>query len=98
MKEFKYLSNKKKERINLFKSNEEDNELKLSNTFRTEIAANGSLITEGCQGVVDYTDYYVKIKVKKGYMVVSGSNLNICYYEDKTIKINGKIESIEFSV
>lgn len=96
MKEFKFLSKKSKEKIKIF-GNDNKNEIELSG-FRTEIFLNKNLTTEGCLGVMDYRDDYIKIKVKKGYIVFTGNCLNITYFENKTISISGKINNIEFLI
>lgn len=96
MKEFKFISKKTKDKIKLFSSEDDVDLKKIGSSIRTEINSNEKLITEGCIGVVDYTDYYIKFRVKKGYMVVNGNNLQIVFFENKTIEIKGKITNIEY--
>ena len=91
MKEFKYISNKKKSKPILF-TNEED---RISDT-RIEISDNDLFFLEGCLGVEDYKGDYIKLKIKKGYIDIYGRDLNILYFENKEIKILGFINTIEY--
>lgn len=65
---------------------------------RMEIVSNCEICVEGCEGVEEYTDAYIKLKLCKGSVMVLGSALDITFFEDKQITIKGKISSLEFSV
>ena len=91
MKEFKFISKKKKEKIKMFSK---DNELS-SNTM-IELYDNNNFYLEGCLGVEDYKEDYIKLKIKKGFIDIYGKALNILYFEEKNIKVGGTIKSIEY--
>ena len=98
MKEFKFVSKKKKEKINLLNGSNSVSDIEKTSGFRLEVFFNRTVTAEGCLGVVDYKDDYIKIRVKKGYLIITGKSMNIMYFEDKTIKIDGTVVNIELCV
>ncbi len=96
VKEFKFIPFKSKKKQSLFSDTETIADLERSGLARTELFSNRSALIEGCLGVEDYKDDYIKIRVKKGYMIFCGSRLDISCFENKTIKIGGVILRIEF--
>lgn len=94
--EFKFISKKKKGKINIFRYGDELVNGAVINGSHIEIISNKSFTLEGCFGVVDYRDDYVKLKLKKGYVIICGKRLNITYYENETITLTGIIVSTEF--
>lgn len=63
-----------------------------------EMISNREICIEGCRGVIEYTDAYLKLNLCKGALIVIGSNLDITLFEGKTITICGTINSVEFCV
>ncbi len=61
-----------------------------------EIFGNGKLVIEGCLGVYEYKDTYIKLRLVKGTLIICGSGFNIIYFENKLISIIGRISAIEF--
>ena len=98
MKEYKFISKKKKDKINVFDNTHKITDMQKTYAFRSEMFSNRSLILEGCQGVDDYREDYIKLRVKKGYVVLTGNDLNIILFEDKTIRIEGVVLTVAFCV
>ena len=96
LKEFKFISHKKKDKIKVFDNTDGLSDLEKSYGVRTEIFLNKSATVEGCLGVLDYKNEYIKIRVKKGYMIFTGKALEISLYEENIIKIRGIISNVEY--
>ena len=63
-----------------------------------EIFSNGEINIDGCKGVVEYKDTYLKLKLNRGSILICGSNFDITYFENNFITVKGKISSMEFNV
>lgn len=63
-----------------------------------EIFSNKTLILEECYGMVDYRENYIKLKLKKGFINLLGTNFLISEFDNNRIVINGNISSLEFCV
>ena len=87
---------KKKKRWNLNTAALENAEKMLGS--RIEMLSNREISVEGCQGVLEYNDCYLKLNLNKGALIILGTNLDITVFEGKTITVCGKISSIEFCV
>lgn len=61
-----------------------------------EIFGNSNIIIDGCLGVFEYRDEYLKLKLQKGALILCGSGFNIVVFEEKQITVKGKISSVEF--
>ncbi len=64
----------------------------------TEIIGNTSLTLDGCLGVYEYTDTFLKLKLSRGAMIICGTDFDIVLFENKQISVRGKISSVEFCV
>ncbi|MBR7131897.1 MAG: YabP/YqfC family sporulation protein [Clostridia bacterium] len=64
----------------------------------TEIFGNSRINIEGCLGVFEYKDTYLKLRLSKGSLILCGSGFDIVYYENRLITVRGKISSVEFCV
>ncbi len=54
------------------------------------------LCLENYRGILEYTDTVVRIQTKIGQIKVSGKNLLVDYYTNDEMKVNGRIDSIEY--
>ena len=45
---------------------------------------------------IEYTDTLVRIQTKNGQIKVTGKRLQVAYYTNDEMKVNGHIESIEY--
>lgn len=97
-KKLKIDGKKKRERLHIFKSADEI--ISSSGLFgaHIEILNNSQIMIEGCMGVYEYRDTYLKLKLNKGALIITGNGFDIANYEDKTITVKGKISSLEFGL
>ena len=63
-----------------------------------EIIGNKVIEIEGCEGVYEYATDYLKLRLRKGALVVCGKDFDIRSFENKTITVKGNITNIEFCV
>ncbi len=61
-----------------------------------EIFSNSQIVIDGCLGVFEYTDSYLRLKMQKGYLILCGNCFNITTFEESRITVKGKISSVEF--
>lgn len=97
MPKFKFKS-KKKNKFNLIKDRDEILNSELLGGAHIEIYSNKKIIIEGCFGIVDYQENYIKLKLKRGFLSLSGTDFLILYYEDEKIDIKGNILTLEFCI
>ena len=89
---------KKKEKARLFKTADELLQSKVIKGTHIELFSNKEMSLEGCAGVYEYTDCYIRLNVGKGSLILNGSDFDISSFEEKTIVLKGNISSIEFCV
>ncbi len=63
-----------------------------------EIFGSGKIEIDGCEGIYEYTDDYLKLRLKNGALLICGNNFDILTFENKAITVKGSIKSIEFCV
>lgn len=61
-----------------------------------ELFSNREISVEGCCGVYEYTDCYLRLNLGNGSLIISGSGFDISSFEEKCIVIRGCISSLEF--
>ena len=61
-----------------------------------EIYSNKEIVIDGCLGIFEYSESYIKLNLCKGTLAVSGSMLNIVCFENDMITVKGTVSSIEF--
>ena len=96
-KKIKIETSKKKEKWNIFSKENNFSATAISGP-RIEIFSNNTLILEGCYGILEYNDIYLKLRIQKGALMLEGADFDIVSFEDKTIVINGKFLRFEFVV
>lgn len=96
MAKFKFKTAKKKEKLFRYKDTLE--QVKKISGVRIEILSNREMSIDGCKGIVEYNDEYIKIRISEGFVVILGSSFKIPVFDGPLITISGKISSIEFSV
>lgn len=97
-KKLKIENNKKHTKWNIFKLASQEIENAFVLGTRIELFHNSQAIIEGCLGVYEYSENYLKIRLSSGALVLCGADFNIVSFEEKTIVVNGKITSLEFCV
>lgn len=95
LSKFRFKTNKK-EKINLIKDTNEILNTELIGGAHIEIHSNKKIIIEGCCGIVEYQNNYIKLKFKKGFISLTGDNFLILSFDNETISIKGDILAIEF--
>ena len=95
-KKLKIEKEKKKEKWHFFGDSLPEKEF-VSGPY-TEIMGNSKISIDGCLGVFEYKDTYLKLRLQKGSLILCGSGFDIVFFEDKLITVKGKISSIEFCV
>ena len=70
----------------------------LDGESRIEMYSNKEIVVDGCMGVLEFSDTYIKLKLKKGNAIIYGSGLNINGFEEKTITVSGSLQSVEFCI
>ncbi len=96
-KKLKIEKSKKREKWNLIGSDkflDED----LTSSYHIEIFGQEKIIIDGCEGVYEYNSDYLKLRLKKGALIICGNNFDILTFENRVITVRGKIFSVEFSV
>ncbi|MBO5211492.1 MAG: YabP/YqfC family sporulation protein [Clostridia bacterium] len=63
-----------------------------------EIFGSKKIEIDGCAGVYEYTNDYLKLRLKTGALLICGSDFDIITFENKSITVKGNIKSIEFCV
>ena len=54
------------------------------------------MIIENFKGILEYEDFFVRVNTGLGIVNINGLNLNLETMTNDDIKVNGKIESVEF--
>lgn len=86
----------KRSKWRLFRLTGADLNKEVLNSAHIEIYGNSKVIVDGCLGVYEYKETYIKLRLNKGAAIICGSNLNVVHFEDKLITITGKIGDVEF--
>lgn len=95
MARFKFRSNKKNQ-FNFIAEKDEILNHEILSGVHTEIFLNKNMIIEGCKNIIDYRENYIRLRLKKGYFSIIGSNFLITDFQQEKIEIRGNILSIEF--
>ena len=97
-KKFKYKSEKPKEKWRIFGCGDVDIETDMVNGTHIELFSNREITVEGCIGVFEYSDAYLRLRLNKGALILCGSGFDIASFEGSNITVKGKISSLEFCV
>lgn len=97
-KKYKTEQKKTREKWSLLKDLDAFGEKDMLSGAHTEIFGNTKINVDGCLGVFEYRDTYLKLKLQKGVLILCGSGFDIVFYEEKLISIKGKISSVEFCI
>lgn len=95
---FRFPSTKGKNKLKFFGTPDDVIDMDIVKGAHIELFSNKELILEGCRGVFEYDENYIRLRLAKGSMVLCGSNFDIRLYEENTITIKGNISTIEFCV
>lgn len=95
---FIFPSKKSKQKINLFESPDDRIESEIIKGAQIQLFLNRKIIVDGCHGVFEYADDFIRLSLGKGTLLLFGNDFNILAFEGKLITIKGNISSIEFCV
>ncbi len=95
-KKLKIEKSKSEPKWNIFNCANTVFEGDIINGPHSEVFGNKKITIDGCFGVIDYNDTYIKLKLIKGCIILCGEGFNIAFFENKLITVTGKISSIEF--
>ncbi len=87
---------KKKSKWKLLGLSKENTDAQMIGSAHIEVFGSGRVSIDGCLGVYEYKDTYIKLRLLKGAVIIAGSDLSIVYFENRLISIKGKICDIEF--
>lgn len=62
-----------------------------------ELYGNKEVIVDGCKGVSDYSDSFIKLDLGEIEVKISGASLTVCSYIYEQASIKGEIVSLEFT-
>ncbi len=68
----------------------------LSSLCRMEIMGNREITLEGYQGIAEYDDTFLRVRVKGMQIVFWGCDLQVVSMDDDQLIISGVMEKIEF--
>lgn len=63
-----------------------------------ELLGNRQMLIEGCRGILEYDDGYVKINGGRYAVTVLGEELELKNLTDRSCTVSGRIDSIGFGV
>lgn len=66
-----------------------------SDTPKITITGFNEMIIENFKGILEYEDYYIRIKTSLGLININGYELKLENMTNDDIKVKGKVESID---
>lgn len=63
-----------------------------------ELFSNREITVDGCCGVFEYAENYIKLNLGRGALILCGTDFDIVLFENRTITVKGSISSVEFCV
>ena len=98
MAKFKFTSSKKNKGIRLFGCAQTIENAKKFSGAKIEMLSNREVSVDGCRGIAEYNDIYVKLRIIGGFLIITGKSLVIPVFERPLITVTGEINAIEFCV
>ena len=96
MPKFKFKSARNSKKINLIECKNDILDNERLRGAHIEIYSNKEIVIDGCLGIFEYSESYIKLNLCKGTLAISGSMLNILSFENDMITVRGTVSSIEF--
>lgn len=69
----------------------------IMNMPRTTLVGNKEVYVDNYSGLIEYTDEIIRLSVKKGILLIKGTDLTITRITELSIYIGGNILSVEFT-
>lgn len=96
-RKLKIESLRKKEKWNLL-ARENKLEKQLLIGPRIELIANKQIVVEGCLGVLEYNENYLKLRLSSAVLILQGEDFDVVSFSDQSILVKGKLNSLEFDI
>lgn len=61
-----------------------------------EMVSNSRICIDDCKGILEYTEYNIKMNTCKGVISINGGNLSIKFLSMTSVTVEGVISSVEF--
>lgn len=71
-------------------------ETDLFSGIHLEVFSNRRINLDGVLSICDYNEAYIKLKIKEGYLTVTGKELEVLLFEGLQLTMLGYISSLEF--
>lgn len=62
-----------------------------------KIYGNNCIVIENYKSIIEYTDTQVRVQGKKKRITINGNNLNIMYYTEADMRVDGNITDVVLS-
>ena len=98
MAKFKFTSAKRNKGIKLIGCAKTIESARKFSGAKIEMLSNREISVDGCRGILEYNDEYIKIKIIGGILIINGKTLKIPIFERPLITVTGEIGGIEFCV
>ncbi|MBO4734728.1 MAG: YabP/YqfC family sporulation protein [Clostridia bacterium] len=98
MAKFKFTSGRQKKKINFLNLGETLDGAKTLSGVKIEMLSNREVTVDGCRGISEYNDFYIKLRVIGGSVIINGKKLEIPVFERPLITVRGIVSSIEFCI
>ncbi len=69
----------------------------VSYPFRISVLGKSGLIIEGVKRILSYSETEIAVEIKKGYIVLSGENLQIKKFGERETAIKGTVKEIKIN-
>lgn len=98
MAKFKFKSKKGAKKTNFFSCRDILDKAKKITGSKIEILANKEITVDGCRGILEYSDTYIKIRIPDGVIILTGGSFDIPVFDGPVITVCGTISTVEFCV
>lgn len=95
-RKFRFDSSKKKEK--LLGGSEDTVKPEHIKGPHITLYSNKEMTVDGCTGVIEYCDTYLKLRTGKGSLTLFGSNFDITAFDEHLLTVRGVFSSLEFSL
>ena len=97
-RKFRFKSKKPTEKLKIFSCTQDIIDTDLIKGAHIELFSNRQIIVEGCEGVFDYGEEYIKLNLGRGSLILCGKEFDIVTFQNRNITVKGVISTIEFCV
>lgn len=66
-----------------------------TSSSKIELYANRELVMTGCTHIAEFSSEQIQLNAQKGFVKISGSNLELLLLAKRTVAVRGKIRLVE---